>query len=140
MSRLVREACALNFEEHEFTEFFGICSPLDEDACSYTYQLERDGLRLLFTVFPLDGGIYADVYRDHIVEPIIRTRMEGCTHTRFVTWGLQRCLEIGRPQHPTSEPSAPSHGVCGCSSSRISDWSSSIKVPDLSAAPNALRS
>jgi hypothetical protein len=33
MSHLAREACALRFEEHEFVEFFGIVSPLDEDAC-----------------------------------------------------------------------------------------------------------
>jgi len=107
MSHLVREACTLRFEEHEFVDFFGIVSPLDEDACSYSYELERDGLRLLFTVFPLDGGIYTSVYRDGIPEPIITSRLEGCTHSRFVAHGAHRCLEIGRPEHPTSEASAP---------------------------------
>jgi hypothetical protein len=107
MSHLVRQACTLRFEEHEFVEFFGVVSPLDEDACSYSYELERDGLRLLFTVFPLDGGVYTSVYRDGITEPIVTSRLHGCTHSRFVTRGAQRCLEVGQPERPTSEPSAP---------------------------------
>jgi hypothetical protein len=107
MSHLVRQACTLRFEEHEFVEFFGIVSPLDEDACSYSYELERDGLRLLFTVFPLDGGAYTSIYRDGITGPIVTSRMQGCTHSRFVSRGSQRCLEIGRPERPTSEPSTP---------------------------------
>ena len=107
MSHLVTQACTLRFEEHEFVEFFGVVSPLDEDACSYSYELERDGLRLLLTVFPLDGGVYTSIYRDGLSEPVITSRLQGCTHSRFVLRGSQRCLEIGRPEHPTSEPGAP---------------------------------
>lgn len=66
MSYLVRESCVLRFEHHEFGEFFGIVSPLDEEGCSYSYELERDGVRLLFTVFPIDGSVYTSVYRDGI--------------------------------------------------------------------------
>ena len=107
MSHLVRQACTLRFEEHEFVEFFGIVSPLDEDACSYSYELQRDGLRLLFTVFPLDGGVYTSIYRDGITEPLVTSRLQGCTHSRFVIRGTRRCLEIGRPERSTSEPGAP---------------------------------
>jgi hypothetical protein len=107
MSSLVRQACKLRFEEHEFIEFFGIVSHLDENSCSYGYELDRDGLRLLFTVFPLDGGVYASIYRVGIAEPIITSRLEGCTHSRFVERGSLRWLEIGRPELPTSETSAP---------------------------------
>ncbi len=105
MSHLVREACTLKFEEHEFVEFFGIVSPLDEDACSYTYTLRRDGLRLEFTTFPLDGGVYTSIYRDGITEPVVTSRLKGCTHSRFVLHGSQQCLEIGKPERPTSETS-----------------------------------
>gem|GEM_PF-3248319 len=103
MSHLAKEACTLKFTEHEFVEFFGVVSPLDEDACSYTYVLRRDGLRLEFTVFPLDGGAYTSIYRDGVAEPILTSRLQGCTHSRFVLRGSQRCLEVGRPEHPTSE-------------------------------------
>lgn len=107
MSKLVRSACTLKYAEHEFVEFFGTVSPLDEDACSYTYILRRDGLRLEFTVFPLDGGVYASIYRDSIPEPIVRSRLEDCTLSRLVMRGSQQCLEIGRPDHPTSEATVP---------------------------------
>jgi hypothetical protein len=107
MSQLVSSACTLKFAEHEFVEFFGIVSPLDEDACSYTYVLRRDGLRLEFTLFPLDGGVYTSVYRDGIAEPVIESRLTGCTHSRFVPRGSLHCLEIGRPERPTSETTAP---------------------------------
>jgi hypothetical protein len=106
MSQLVKSACTLKFEEHEFVEFFGVVAPLEEDACSYTYKLHRDGLRLEFTIFPLDGGAYTSIYRDGIPEPVFRSQMHGCTHSRFVSRG-RRCLEIGRPERPTSEPAAP---------------------------------
>jgi hypothetical protein len=107
MSQLVREACGLRFDEHEFVEFFGVVSPLDEDACSYSYEVERDGLRLLFTAFPLDGGVYTSLYRDGITEPIVTSRLQACTHSQFVMRGAHRCLEVGRPEHPTSESDAP---------------------------------
>ncbi len=98
---------ALRFEEHRYVEFFGVVSAFDEDAYSYSYTLERDGLRLLFTVFPLDGGVYTSLYRDGITEPIAKSRLDDCTHARFVAHGSRTCLEIGRPEHPTSEPTAP---------------------------------
>jgi hypothetical protein len=107
MSHLVREACTLKFTEYEFVEFFGIVSPLDEDACSYTYILRRDGLRLEFTMFPLDGSIFTNINRDGISEPIVKSCLKGCTNSRFVLRGSRHCMEIGRPERPTSEPSVP---------------------------------
>jgi hypothetical protein len=107
MSLFVKPACALQFEEHEFVEFFGLVSPLEEDAYSYTYTLHRDGLRLEFTVFPIDGGAYTSIYRDGISERLFRSELQGCTHVRFIVRGSRQCMEIGRPERPTSEPSTP---------------------------------
>ena len=107
MSQLVKSVCALKFEEHEFVEFFGSVGEWNEDACSYSYTVTRDGLRLLFTMFPLDGGVYTSLYRDGIAEPIFRSRLSDCTQSRFVSRGSLHCLEIGRPERPTSETTAP---------------------------------
>jgi hypothetical protein len=107
MAHLVRSACTLRFEEHEFIGFFGVISPLDEDSCSYSYTVRRDGMRLDFTVFPIDGDVYADIYRDSVTEPIIRCRLQGCTHSRFVHTGSTQSLETGRPPNATSEQDAP---------------------------------
>jgi hypothetical protein len=67
----------------------------------------KDGLRLLFTLFPLDGGVYTSIYRDGIDEPIAVSRLNGCSHYRFVTWRGKRCMEIGRPERPTTEREPP---------------------------------
>ena len=107
MAHLVRESCSLRFEEHDLIGFFGIAAPLDEAACSYSYEIRRDGLRLLFTISPLDGGACTSIYRDGIAEPIATSRLTGCTHMRFVTRRGARYLEVGKPERPTTEASAP---------------------------------
>ena len=107
MAKLVRESSILRFEESEFLDFFGVDGPLDEDACSYTYELERDGLRLVVTVFPLDGGVYTSLYRDGVADAIVSSRLEGCTHVRVVARNDARFMEIGRPERPTRESTAP---------------------------------
>ena len=107
MSHLVKEACTLRFAEDEFVEFFGIVSPLDEDDCSYSYPLRRDGLSLEFTVYPLDGSVHTSLFRDGAESPLVMSRLQECTHSRFLVRGSRRCLEIGRPERPTSEPTAP---------------------------------
>jgi len=107
MAELTKKACNLSFDEFELIEFFGIVVELDEDACSYTYNLNRDGLSLEFTIFPLDGGVYTSIYRDGITEPIVKSHLEDCSNSRVVQYGSYKCLEIGRPERPTSESSVP---------------------------------
>jgi len=107
MARLIQSACTLRFAEHEFVEFFSMVSPLDEEACSYTYSARRDGLELVLTVFPVAGEIYADVFRDGVKQSIISSRLRDCTHSRIVRLGAVQWLEIGRPPVPT--PHADAH-------------------------------
>lgn len=99
MAQLLKEACVLKFEEHELIEFFGVATALDEDSCSYTFTLSRDGLRLECAVFPLDGSVHTAIYRDGLSFPVVSSRLTGCTRARVVELapGL-RCLEIGRQE------------------------------------------
>ena len=64
-------------------------------------------MRLEFTIFPIDGEVYTDIYRDGVPEPIVRSRLQGCTHSRFTQVGSTQRLEIGRPPVPTSEQDIP---------------------------------
>jgi hypothetical protein len=99
MAHLVRAACVLKFEEHELIEFFGVATALDEDSCSYTFSLSRDGLRLECAVFPLDGSVRTAIYRDGLSFPVLSSQLTGCTLARVVELapGL-RCLEVGRQE------------------------------------------
>lgn len=107
MARLVSSACTLRFAEHEFVEFFSMVSPLDEEACSYTYSARRDGMELVLTVFPIAGEVYADLFREGVTQSIISSRLRDCTHSRLVRLGAVQWLEIGRPHVPTHEADAP---------------------------------
>jgi hypothetical protein len=64
-------------------------------------------MRLEVTIFPLSGELDADIFRDGVSEAVVRNRLAGCTHARFIQFGSTQCLEIGSPRVPTSEPSAP---------------------------------
>ncbi len=107
MPELVTSACTLGFAEHEFIGFFGEISPLDEDAHSYTYTVNHDGLRLEFTLFPIEGDVYADIFRDGVPNAIVKLSLRGCTHSRFTSFGSSPCLEVGRPPIPTTDADAP---------------------------------
>jgi hypothetical protein len=101
MASLVTSSCTLRFVEHEFVDFFGMVSPLDEGGCSYTYSAYRDGMELVLTVFPIAGEIYAEVFREGVTQPIMSSRLRNCTHSRFVRLGTVQWLEIGRTPLPT---------------------------------------
>ena len=126
MVYLAEEACTLRFTEYEFVEFFGVVGPFDEDACSYTYVLHRDGLRLEFTLFPLDGGAYTSSYRDGIAKaesPVVCRAAPT-----LVSYGTAR-MAAWRLADPTilhQRPLSLSLGVYGFSSSPTSDWNSSM--------------
>ena len=107
MAQLATENCTLIFEEHEFIEFFNCVAPLDEESCSYAYEADKDGLRLVMTVFPLDGDVYTSLYRDGLSESITESLLKGCTHTRFYKHGDKSWLEIGRPNEATSNLEPP---------------------------------
>jgi hypothetical protein len=103
MRRAVREPCFLKIVEHELIDFFNVVAEWDEDACSYSFSILRDGLRLDISLYPYSGEVYVDVYRDGVSDPVIRCENQGCTHSRIIVRGSYRWLEIGRPEHPVSD-------------------------------------
>jgi hypothetical protein len=57
MSHLIKQACKLRFNERDPVDFVAAVGEWNEDACSLSWDLSSDELRLLFTNFPLDGGV-----------------------------------------------------------------------------------
>ena len=94
----------IRWNETDFTEFFGVVPTFHEDDHSYSVELSRHGLRLLFTLFDLHGAVYVSIYRDGIPDPIIDIVRQRCTHAFVTTWApRRRCLQIGSPEHPTTD-------------------------------------
>lgn len=53
----------LNWDEVKFLEFFAVEPTVEDYAVSYDYEIERAGLRLLFTVRQLESVIQASLFR-----------------------------------------------------------------------------
>ena len=105
----------LTWDKTDFTEFFGVVPIFHEDAHSDEFEVSRDGLRLLVTVFDLESAVYVSIFRDGLPEPIFTVRRELCTHAH-ITKGtnFRRCFEAGAPKHSVSNMGVPpvlAHGV-----------------------------
>ena len=53
----------LRWNDSDFLDFFAVEPTVEDYAVSYNYELERDGLRLLFTLWQLESVIQASLFR-----------------------------------------------------------------------------
>jgi hypothetical protein len=53
----------LRWNDSDFLDFFAVEPTVEDYAVSYDYEIERDGLRLLFTVWQLESVIQASLFR-----------------------------------------------------------------------------
>jgi hypothetical protein len=95
----------IRWNQTEWIEFFGVVPTFYDDAHSYGVELSKDGLRVLLTLFDLEGAIYVSIYRDGVPDAIIDIVRERCTHAFVSNSPIgRRCLQIGSPEYPTSDP------------------------------------
>ncbi len=96
------------WDETDLTEFFGVAATFHDDAHSRSFDINRDGLRLLVTLFDLEGAVYVSIFRDGLPEPVFTVRRELCTHVQ-ITKGtdFRLCFEAGAPKHPVTDMGIP---------------------------------
>jgi len=98
----------LKWSEPDLTQFFGVVATFHDDAHSHSFEVSRDGLRLLVTLFDLEGAIYVSIFRDGLTEPLFTVQRELCTHAHVTeTAGFRRCFEAGAPKHPVTDMGVP---------------------------------
>lgn len=86
----------LRWDEYEFIEFFGVLPQHEEDyGISDTFCVERDGLRLLVSVFQYEKEIDITLYQSSIETPFFNTTIRNIIDLRFLKYpkGLD-ALEI----------------------------------------------
>lgn len=97
------EKTMLAWNEYDFVECLGVLAEYNEDSLSYSYEVKKDNLRLLLTIFLSSGDekspadVYLGIYRDGIEEPIFHTEIyksPGARRIRYKDW---ECLEIAAP-------------------------------------------
>ncbi len=93
----------IQWDESKVEEFFGVQALHSDDAQSYGFEVRRDGLRLLVTLFDLEGTVWASLYRDGWDAPLFTVRKGSCSHAQVAEHGRQlRCFEAGAPEFPVS--------------------------------------
>ena len=95
----------LKWSEPDLTEFFGVVSEFNDDAHSHSFEVSRDGLRLLVTLFDMDGAVYVSIFRDGLPDPLFTVQRECCTHAHVTE--SRRCFEAGAPEHTVTEMGIP---------------------------------
>ena len=98
----------LMWSESDLTAFFGVEPSFHDDAHSHAFELCRDGLRLLVTLFDIEGAVYVSIYRDGWSEPLFTVRRELCSHAH-ITQGprFRRCFEAGAPKNSVTDMGIP---------------------------------
>jgi hypothetical protein len=98
----------LKWSEPDLTEFFGVVASFHDDAHSHEFEVSRDGLRLLVTLFDLEGAVYVSIFRDGLAKPLFTVQRELCTHAHITeTAGFRRCFEAGTTKLPVTEMGIP---------------------------------
>jgi hypothetical protein len=98
----------LKWSETDLTEFFGVVATFHDDTHSYSFEVSRDGLRLLVTLFDLEGAVYVSIFRDGLAKPLFTVQRELCTHAHVTkAASFRRCFEAGAPKHPVTDMGVP---------------------------------
>jgi hypothetical protein len=98
----------LKWDETDLTEFFGVVATFHDDAHSHEFEVSRDGLRLLVTLFDLESAVYVSIFRDGLAKPLFTVQRELCTHAHITdTAGFRRCFEAGTTKLPVTDMGIP---------------------------------
>ena len=98
----------LKWDETDLTEFFGVVATFHDDAHSHEFEVRRDGMRLLVTLFGPEKAVYVSIFRDGLAKPLFTVRRELCTHAHITeAAGFGRCFEAGAPKQPVTEMGIP---------------------------------
>lgn len=94
----------IRWRQDEVEEFFGVKATYYDGPHSYEFAVSRNGVRLLVTLFDLEGAVYASIYRDGLPEPLVTIVRESCTHALIASDTRGRaCLAVGSPEAPVTE-------------------------------------
>jgi len=88
----------LVWDESEFTAYMEVLPKVEEYGTEYAYIVEKDGMRLELSVYPLCGDIYITIYRSGVERPVIDFRLMDCSATKYVRDKRGEFLEFAPAQ------------------------------------------
>src|SRR5262245_31332959 len=94
----------IRWSKTDLEEFFGVDAEFCDPAHSYSFDVSRDGLRLLLTLFDMEGAVYVSIWRDGLPKPLFTIVREACTHALIgVHPDNRRVLQVGSSGGLTTE-------------------------------------
>lgn len=84
----------LEWNEIDFLDFFAVEPTAEDDAGSHNYEVERNGVRLLFTVWQHESVIQASVFRGDADAALFTFAAYVRDRARFINDKRGRYLEI----------------------------------------------
>ena len=79
----------------------------DNHAYSHSYEVSRDGLRLIVTLFELERAVHVSLFRNGLPQPVFTVQRELCTHAHISETGFRPCFEAGAPSLPVTNMGIP---------------------------------
>ena len=74
------------WDQCKFIECLEVIPEVDEEyETNHLFRVEKDGLRLVLTIYQCSGDVYFDLFREGIEEPVFRMKLLGCPGARFVS-------------------------------------------------------
>jgi hypothetical protein len=96
------------WDKTDLTEFFGEVAKFHDDACTCSFEVNRDGMRLLVTLVDFEGAVCVSIFRDGLAKPLFTVQRERCTHAHIASGTEFRpCFEAGAPKHPVTDMGIP---------------------------------
>ena len=98
----------LKWSEPELTEFFGVVATVEDDGPAHSFEVAKDGLRLLVTLFGFEGAVYVSIFRDGLPKPLLTVQRELCSHAHVTKGeGFRPCFEAGSTKFPVTDMGIP---------------------------------
>jgi hypothetical protein len=84
----------LKWDETDFLDFFEVEPQYDEFFTSYSYEVERGPLRLLFTVWPIESTAQASLFHGKQEKPLFSIAAYVRGEARLIKEPQQRRLDL----------------------------------------------
>lgn len=84
----------LRWNDTDFLDFFAVEPTVEDYAVSHTYEIERDGLRLLFTLWQLESVIQASLFRGKSDNALFTFAAYVRGEARFIHDVSGRCIDF----------------------------------------------
>ena len=75
----------LTWNQYEFIECLAVLPEVEEYETCHTFKVEKDGLKLVLTIYQYDGDVDFDLFRDGIEESVFKMRLMDCPGARYIS-------------------------------------------------------